>query len=40
MNKVFHLGFVIGAFFPLVGLLLLVYSFTGEEIVQNINRWS
>ena len=32
MNKFFDLRFVIGAFFFLVGLMLLIYSFTNPTI--------
>ncbi|MGV3527765.1 MAG: hypothetical protein ACO1OO_02640 [Flavisolibacter sp.] len=39
-NKLFDLRFVIGCFFAIVGLLLLVFSFvTTEADVQSINRW-
>jgi putative Mn2+ efflux pump MntP len=42
MNKLFDLRFVIGSFFSIVGLLLLIYSFAGSNLAeqdQNINRW-
>jgi uncharacterized membrane protein HdeD (DUF308 family) len=35
-NKLIDLRFVIGAFFTIVGLLLLIYSFSDGEAV---NRW-
>lgn len=35
-NKLFDLRFVIGSFFTIVGLLLLIYSFMDGEAV---NRW-
>ena len=39
-NKLFDLRFVIGCFFAIVGLLLLVFSFvTTEADVQSINCW-
>ena len=41
LNKLFDLRFVIGIFFLIIGLLILVYSFFIEpESAQNINRWS
>jgi uncharacterized membrane protein len=40
MNKILDLRFVIGVFFTIVGLLLLVYSFTSSaETSQSINQW-
>ena len=40
MNKLFDLSFVIGIFFSIVGLLLLLYGFTaGEEATRTINKW-
>jgi hypothetical protein len=48
MNKLFDLRFVIGSFFTVVGLLLLIYSFTSSgaandpqvlEHASAINRW-
>lgn len=40
MNKFFDLRFVIGLFFLIVGLLLLIYSFTNvQEVHQSVNRW-
>jgi cytochrome c biogenesis protein CcdA len=42
MNKLFDLRFVIGLFFSIVGLLIVVYSFlTTKEIErQDINQWA
>ena len=43
MNKLLDLRFVIGIFFTLIGLLLLLFSFfsAGEvEEGQRINRWT
>ncbi len=41
MNKLFDLRFVIGAFFTVVGILLLIYGFISqaEAAMQSINRW-
>jgi prolipoprotein diacylglyceryltransferase len=48
MNKLFDLRFVIGSFFTIAGILLLIYSFTvsdaaaGQQAIENassINRW-
>ncbi len=42
MNKLFDLRFVIGLFFLVVGLLLLLYSFVSADVVLNmqaVNRW-
>ncbi|MBD0331408.1 MAG: SdpI family protein [Chitinophagaceae bacterium] len=40
MDKLFDLRFVIGAFFTLVGILLLIYGLTSsEENAQTVNRW-
>jgi uncharacterized membrane protein HdeD (DUF308 family) len=40
MNKFFDLRFVIGLFFLIVGILLLIYSFTNVQAVhQSVNRW-
>ena len=40
MNKLLDLRFVIGVFFTLIGLMLVIFSFTSqEEAAQNINRW-
>lgn len=38
MNKLFDLRFVIGIFFLLVGLLLVVYSFI-SSVSHPVNRW-
>jgi len=40
MNRLFDLRFVIGAFFAVIGLLLLLYSFlsASQESVA-VNRW-
>ena len=41
INKFFDLRFVIGAFFLVVGLMLLLYSFTNPTIEHAaVNRWS
>ena len=39
MNKLFDLRFVIGCFFLVVGLLLLVYGFFSSANDQSVNRW-
>jgi len=48
MNKLFDLRFVIGAFFTVVGLMLLIYSFVATSSANGsttvgsaseINRW-
>ncbi|MDQ2718146.1 MAG: hypothetical protein M3Z26_00085 [Bacteroidota bacterium] len=40
MNKFFDLRFVIGLFFLVVGILLLIYSFTNlQEAHQSVNRY-
>lgn len=40
MNKLFDLRFVIGAFFGIVGALLLVYGFFfNQNEAQQVNRW-
>jgi hypothetical protein len=39
MNKLFDLRFVIGAFFSVVGILLLLYGFLAEtHTAQTVNR--
>ena len=38
MNKLFDLRFVIGIFFLVVGLLLIVYSFM-SSVFHPVNRW-
>jgi cytochrome c biogenesis protein CcdA len=40
MNKLFDLRFVIGIFFTVIGILLLIYGFISTtESSQTINRW-
>lgn len=40
MHKLFDLRFVIGAFFTVAGLLLLIYSFTVKAPEDaSVNRW-
>ncbi|MGN6402608.1 MAG: hypothetical protein ACTHMD_19270 [Flavisolibacter sp.] len=40
MNKLFDLRFVIGSFFSIVGLLLLIYSLASKvREGQSINSW-
>ena len=40
MNKLFDLRFVIGSFFSIVGVLLLIYGFLIEtEAARDVNRW-
>lgn len=42
MNKLFDLRFVIGAFFTVVGLLLLLYGLFTNNTAENahmVNRW-
>ncbi|MFL5739550.1 MAG: hypothetical protein ACJ75B_04990 [Flavisolibacter sp.] len=42
MNKLFDLRFVIGSFFGIVGILLLIYSFTTADDASNahlVNKW-
>lgn len=38
-NKLFDLRFVIGSFFAIVGLLLLIYGFMNEGETKSINTW-
>ncbi|MDE3185483.1 MAG: hypothetical protein KGM16_18890 [Bacteroidota bacterium] len=41
MKKFFDLRFVIGVFFLVVGILLLIYSFTNPSMAHpEVNRWS
>lgn len=41
MNKLFDLRFVIGSFFSIIGILLLIHSLTdSSEQNQSINRWT
>lgn len=39
MNKLFDLRFVIGVFFAVVGLLILIYAFLTKETSQSVNQW-
>jgi len=39
MNKLIDLRFVIGSFFTIVGILLLVYSFFSAEAAHSVNMW-
>jgi len=40
LNKLFDLRFVIGSFFLIVGILLVIYGFSNETgQAKNINRW-
>jgi hypothetical protein len=41
MNKLLDLRFIIGAFFSVIGMLLLGYSFLGYCTIDSvtINRW-
>lgn len=40
MNKIFDLRFVIGSFFTIIGILLLIFSFMNSPgLQQDINRW-
>jgi putative Mn2+ efflux pump MntP len=40
LNKLFDLRFIIGSFFSLVAILLLVYGFFIEtENARDVNRW-
>ncbi|MBS1919384.1 MAG: hypothetical protein JST17_03930 [Bacteroidetes bacterium] len=39
MNKLFDLRFVIGCFFLIVGVLLLLYGFFSDATEQSVNRW-
>ena len=39
-NKLFDLRFVIGSFFLIVGILLVIYGFLNEtRQAKNINQW-
>jgi uncharacterized membrane protein HdeD (DUF308 family) len=39
-NKFFDLRFVIGLFFLVIGIILLIYSFTNvHEMHQAVNKW-
>ena len=40
MNRLFDLRFVIGSFFSIVGILLLIYSFSsGVAELSSVNKW-
>jgi prolipoprotein diacylglyceryltransferase len=41
MNKLFDLRFVIGLFFTIIGIVILIYSFitTSDTNRQDINQW-
>lgn len=41
MNKLFDLRFVIGLFFTIIGIVILIYSFLTHTDVdkQDINKW-
>lgn len=39
MNRLLDLRFVIGCFFGIVGILLLVYGFMGSGQSGGINKW-
>ena len=40
MNKFFDLRFVIGAFFSIIGILLLLYGFFADKNEsQDLNQW-
>jgi len=39
MNKFFDLRFVIGSFFTVVGILLIIYSLLTKNEMQDVNRW-
>ena len=42
MNKLFDLRFVIGSFFTVVGLLLIIYGFINDnnvDVNNTINKW-
>jgi uncharacterized membrane protein HdeD (DUF308 family) len=39
MSKLFDLRFVIGAFFIIVSILLLIRRFTSGDDPQHINKW-
>ncbi|HVT86643.1 MAG TPA: hypothetical protein VHD35_15675 [Chitinophagaceae bacterium] len=39
MNKLFDLRFVIGCFFLIVGVLLLLYGFFTTVHDQSVNQW-
>ena len=39
MNKLFDLRFVIGSFFSIVGVLLLIYGFVTGTEQKTVNGW-
>jgi hypothetical protein len=40
MDKILDLRFVIGAFFTIVGIMLLVYGLTSDAVaIRSVNRW-
>lgn len=39
MNKLFDLRFVIGSFFLIIGILLLLHGLFSPETEQTVNRW-
>ncbi|MCZ2460361.1 MAG: hypothetical protein LC128_12150 [Chitinophagales bacterium] len=39
MNKLFDLRFVIGCFFLIIGILLILHGFISSESDQTVNRW-
>ena len=39
MNKLIDLRFVIGAFFAIIGLLLLIFGLVSEGTAASINTW-
>jgi hypothetical protein len=40
MNKILDLRFVIGTFFTIVGIMLLVYGLSSTETaIRSVNRW-
>lgn len=39
MNKFFDLRFVIGSFFTVIGILLIIYGFLNKTETQDVNRW-
>jgi hypothetical protein len=40
MDKILDLRFVIGTFFTIVGVMLLIYGLTSDAIaIRSVNRW-
>ena len=39
MNRLLDLRFVIGLFFLITGILLLLYSFFSAGLAETVNRW-